>query len=62
MNRAVVDGAEMNLCGIIKKRMKRKENRLTRQEISKKGRNKLKMFRRKEVEKFLLKELPERVP
>ena len=50
MNRAVVDGAEMNLCGIIKKNEK-KENRLTRQEIRKKGRNKLKIFRRKEVEK-----------
>ena len=34
-----------------KKRMKRKENRLTRQEIGKKGRNKLKMFRRKEVDR-----------
>ena len=50
MNRAVADGAEMNLCGIIKKNEK-KENRLTRQEIRKKGRSKLKMFRRKEVEK-----------
>ena len=50
MNRAVVDGAEMNLCGIIKKEWK-KENRLTQQEIRKKGRSKLKMFRRKEVEK-----------
>ena len=54
MNRAVVDGAEMNLCGIIKKNEK-KENRLTRQEIRKKGRNKLKMFRRKEVEKKFFK-------
>ena len=58
MNRAVVAGAEMNLCGIIKKNEK-KENRLTQQEIRKKGRNKFKMFRRKEVEKKkILKALP----
>ena len=38
------------LGGIIKKNEK-KENRLTRQKIRKKGRNKLKMFRRKEFER-----------